>query len=793
MQGRDGHQRELDPRLRREIQRQRRQPPENTVRRRTPARSSRRDARGGGGRPRTRRSPVFILLSVALLAFSVLLAYRLYEIQIVNYAVNAEKATKQHYEKVVETPRRGLIIDSNGVELAGTTYVYRIGITPKDMRSITKNISKDEIAANVAGCLNLTKEAVATEMAKEDKTYIQLKKDVPSSEAEALKAYIDDMDIGGIRIDSEARRYYTNGTLGSQVIGYTRYSEKQLIGQLGIELQYNNVLTGTPGYTYVETDNYSSKGALPFSAPTSLRAQDGQNVVLNLDINIQKIAQEELENAIKTYDITAGGTIIIMNPYTGAVLAMASYPYFSSEDPAACPAGQDAATWDSTLKANIDYLSSQVWRNRAISDTYEPGSTMKALTASMALEEGLTTEKEAMVDAPLHLASWTINCSHVGGHGPETMEQGFWRSCNPIFAQLSLRVGLTRFYQYVRAFGLMGETGVDLPAEGTGILHQNPTEIDMATLSYGESSTVTPLQLATSYCVFANGGNLVQPRIVKAITDSDGNIVKEYQPETIRQVLSESTTARIRELLKGVVLYGTGSAAYVEGYAIAGKTSTSTDDSGDHTISFIAVAPADNPEIVALVVLNKPESKDLTSKGAAKTCGQVVSRTLEYLGVSRQYSDSDISRLNKRTAVPDVTGMTYSEARKALSTLGFQAEAGDTAMGDSTLVKYQYPAAKAELHDKGLVILYPVAAPAEAMVAVPDFTGKTVNECISSAAESGLNIRIVGNCLGVAVSQDPLPTYSTSGAAGGTTNRLKQGSIISISFAAVEEAVAQSG
>ncbi len=800
MRGRDDRHQELDQHLYRARERQLRQQPPPGV------------SRGGTGVRASRQRPAkahhshrrgVVVLCVGLLLFASFLIYRLYQIQIVDNDLNAKLAASQHYKNIPEYPRRGQIMDRNGVELAGTTYVYRIGITPKDMRSITKKITSDEIAAKIAECLGLEKSAVAAEMAKTDKSYIQLKKDVPRAEAEALKAYIKEADIGGIRIDSEPRRYYTNGTLASQVIGYTRFSDEQLIGQLGIELEYNTILTGEPGYTYVETDNYSNKGVLPFSVPTSLRAKDGENIILNLDINIQKIAQEELANAINLYDITSGGTVIVMNPYTGAILAMASYPYFNSSDPAACPEGKDANTWDSTQKASIDYLSSQVWRNRAISDTYEPGSTLKAITASVALEEGLTQEKEMMNDAPLRLYDWTINCAHVGGHGKETMEQGFWRSCNPIFAQLSMRAGVSRFYEYIRAFGFMGETGIDLPAEGTGILHSNPTEIDMATLSYGESSTVTPIQLATAYCVFANGGNLVVPSVVKAITDSAGNIVREVQPETVRKVLSESTTARIRELLKGVVLYGTGSAAYVEGYAVAGKTSTSTDDSGDHTISFAGLAPADNPEVVALIVMNKPKDKSLTSKGASKACGQIISRTLEYMGVSREYSESDVSRLNRQTAVPDVSGKTYAAARKELGALGFCVEAGDAAMGDSTLVKFQWPAANTSLNSKGLVILYPVSAPEESMMVIPDFTGKNVNECLRSAAESGLNIRVTGDCLGVAVSQSPAPTYGKSTAetsetaAAGQANsagpRLKRGSIVEISFAAVEEEVAQTG
>lgn len=808
MRGREIRSLESDKHLYREKQRQQRERQHTR-----PAAPGENGVRGPRIRPNKRhknqphrgRKIGFTAISVVLVFFAALLIYNLYQIQIVNNSAYAEAAADQHYKRVTENPRRGQILDRNGVELAGTTYVYRIGITPKDVYSITQDIGTEEIAANIAACLNMDPALVLAELQKEEESYIQLKKDVPSSEAEALKAYKNEAVLGGIRIDAEPRRYYTTGTLASQVIGYTNYNNDNLVGQLGIEMEYNTLLTGEPGYTYVETDNYQGTGELPFSVPTSLRAKNGQNVVLNIDVNIQKIIQEELQTAVDAYDITSGGTVIILNPYTGAVLGMASYPFFSSSDPTACPPGFESSAWDSSQQASIEYLSSQVWRNRSISDTYEPGSTMKAITAAIALEESLTKESEIMSDAPLSLADWYIRCSHTPDHGTETLQQGFWRSCNPIFAQLALRTGVSKFYEYIRAFGFAATTGIDLPAEESGILHQSPTEIDLATLSYGESSTVTPMQIATAYCVFANGGNLVTPSVVKSITNSAGAIVKENQPETIRQVVSESTATRIRELLKGVVLYGTGSAAYVEGYAVAGKTGTATDDEGDHIISFAGIAPADNPEIVALVVLNEPADDELTSKAAAKTCGTIISRTLEYMGVSREYSDQDVSRLQATTPVPDVSGMTYSAALKALTGKGFQVEAGDAAMGADTLVKYQWPAADTLLHKSGLVILYPVSAPVEEMVVVPDFTGKNVSECMSAATEIGLNIMIVGDCLGIASSQDPAPTFSSEGssAAGSETGtgtetpgqpvQLKRGSIVSISFQTVEEEVAQSG
>jgi stage V sporulation protein D (sporulation-specific penicillin-binding protein) len=713
------------------------------------------------------KAPVIFLMTV-LIVFASFLVFRLYKIQILDYEVNAEKAARLHFREVTEQPRRGSILDRNGVELAGTTYVYRIGITPSDVKSITLDISKQEIAEGIASVLKLETESVLAEMGKTDQSYVQLKKDVPGPEADQLKSWLAKNDIGGVRIDDEPRRYYTNGSLASQVIGFANYDSNTLFGQLGLELQYNSILTGQPGYKYVETDNYS-QGDLPFSVPTSLGAQHGNNLQINLDINIQKIVQEELERAIGIYDITEGGSAIVMDPYTGSVLAMASYPFFDSTDPTVILPDTKLKALDQldispsaeSDEEMIEFLSSQIWRNRAISDTYEPGSTMKSLTAAVAFEEGLASEPDLFDDSPMQVLDWTISCAKKAGHGVETLEQGFWRSCNPVFAQLAQRAGVSRYYSYMQSFGFMNTTGIDLPAEGVGILHESPTELDMVTLSYGESSTLTPIQMLTAFGAFANGGNLMKPTVLKTVLDSDGSVIKDSQPETIRKIMSETTAARIRELLKGVVLYGTGSAAYVEGYSVGGKTSTSTDDFGDHTISFAALAPTENPEIVVLIVLQKPADKATTSTGAARACGQIIGRTLEYLGVAREYSEQDISRLSELHAVPDVVGMTYAEANRVLGVAGMRAEAGEKSMGDQTVVRKQWPESGSSVHVRSLIYLYPADDISEDLVSVPDFTGKTVHESLLSANNSGLNILIDGDCLGVVVRQEPKATYSS--------------------------------
>ena len=703
-----------------------------------------------------------VLFSLLLFAFAGYLVYRLYTLQIVQFAENAEKAAAQHYRKVAEMPERGKILDSNGIELAGTTYVYQIGMTPKDVRSLSENLSREAISDEVAALLELDPAKVDELFADKNAVYVQLKKDVAQDQAKQLIDYLSKHNIGGFAIDSEPRRFYTNGDLASQVLGYTRYDLGNLVGQLGLEMQYNSILTGSPGYTYVETDNYKNKGELPFSVPTSLQAKNGQNLNLTLDINIQRIAQEELADAIRVNDVKDGGSVIVMDPFTGGVLAMASYPFFSSSDPTARPETQSELTWTGSSQEDINFLSSTVWRNRAISDTYEPGSTFKTITTAMALDENLSHESELFSDSPMYVLGQEIHCYTIVGHGTESLQDAFYHSCNPIFAQLAQRLGVKRYYEYIRAFGFREPTGIDLPAEESGQIHLDPTELDMATLSYGESANVTPIQLAAAHSAFANGGNLIRPHLVQSITDRSGAVIRDFQPETVRKVISEQTATRMRELLKGVVLYGTGSKSYVEGYSVAGKTSTSTDEAGDHTLSYISIAPADSPKILTLIILNKPADKKLTSTVAARANGRIITRTLDYLGQARNYSEKDVSRLTKLNEVPDLQGMTLAAARKELVKVGLDLAAADAGMGEQSIIKYQSPAPQAKLHPHGIVFVYPTAGVPDDLVTIPDFTNKTVNECLSAAAISGLNIRIEGDGLGTAVRQSPAPTFKTS-------------------------------
>ena len=729
-----------------------------------------------------------LFIGICVTAFCVYLVFSLYDLQINQYEYYSQLASQQHWKRIQDEPVRGDILDVNGNTLASTTYVYTVGITPSDVRSLTKTIDISEIAENIASTLGLDIQAVNAAVADTQATYIQLAKNLPKDKIDAFQAYIKENNIGGTKVDAVAKRYYTNGSLASQILGYASATDGILVGQLGLESEYNSVLTGKEGYTYVEVDNYTHS-ALPYSSPTTIEAEDGNNVVLNIDQNIQKIAEDACMDVYDVYDVIEGVTAIVMNPYTGAVLGMASYPDFDPNNPIAEPAWVDPAVWSTmTDEDQITLIMSEAWRNRAISDTYEPGSTFKAFTTAIALEEGLTYEDEIFSDAPIPISTVdTISCwkqkTDGTNHGMESLKSAFENSCNPIFVKLSQRIGVDKYYEYVHSFGFYNQTGIDLPEEGVGIFHKAPTKIDLATLSFGESSTVTPLQLANTYCALVNGGTLMTPQIAKCLTDQDGNIVKEFEPEAIRTIFSEDTANRVRKLMEGVVTEGTGSAGYVEGYNVAGKTSTSTTENGEyaglHVLSFCGYAPADDPQIVVLVVVNKPADKTVGSSCATKATANIVSRTLEYMGVPHNYADEDYTKLTTKYTVPGVTGMTYKQAKAILYIDGFTVVDGEVNMNDSDVITAQFPAKDALIYKNGQVVLYASAA-SEAemkMVVIPDFTGKDISECIKEARLSGLNIEIEGNSKGTVVSQTPLsaaaiaagitPTPSPAGTSAG--------------------------
>ncbi|MCQ2466445.1 MAG: transpeptidase family protein [Clostridia bacterium] len=721
-------------------------------------------------------SKIWVILSgIALTLFALFLVNQLYVITIIEHEAHAKASAETQWKFLTYPAERGIIYDANGYALASNTYDYIIQCTPKNFYSSAKEdklVSQDQIIDEFVAVLGIPRDKMETCIMVDPKDTndplfdvggFDLCRNVSAENKEILSSWLSEHSVGGISFRACPQRYYNYGEFASQVIGYAQ-NQGSLNGVYGLEAYYNSVLSGTDGYRYAEVDA-KTEGVLPYSAPTIIDPVNGNNLVLNIDVNIQKIAEDACKSAYDKYAPKEGVCCIVMNPNTGAVLAMVSMPDYDLNDPYGAPYGMDESVWKAMdEESRNNYLYSSVWRNRCISDTYEPGSTFKALTTAIALEENLTYEDEMFSDAPIKVSDIdTISCwmqkSLNYNHDYENLVEAFQNSCNPIFVQLSYRIGVTKYYEYVHMFGFYERTGIDLPAEGVGIFHTQPTNIDMACLSFGESATVTPIQLLNSYCAMINGGDLMVPHVVKYITDSDGNIVDEIEPEVIRTVFSEDTCARVRNMMEKVVKDGTGSAGQVAGYSVAGKTSTSTIETGEekgmHVLSFSCYAPSYNPQIAVLVVLNKPADRSVGSSAAASTAARVVEGTLTYMGVPRLFTVDEYDKMTIKYYVQQVSGMSAANASSKIGANGISTIYGTPEMTADTPVSFTYPGIDATLYSTGVVIMYPEGTTDEDMLrtTVPNLTGKNAVECMQALKDMNLNCNIEGDVTGVCVEQ----------------------------------------
>lgn len=700
------------------------------------------------------------VVAAAVFLYSFYLIYNLYRTTVTDYEKYARAAADEQWTLMTYSANRGMIYDSNLVPLASNTYDFTVICSPKMVTSTI--LTREEIMQGVVSILGVSYEKIDSILPvdvtdkndkRNDVAGCDVVKNVPQETKDEFDKFLKDNKVKGFGFVAVPQRYYNYGSLASQVIGYARNDGVSLNGLYGLEAYYNAVLSGEDGYRYSETDEITG-GVLPYSDATSIAVSDGNNIVTNIDISIQRIAEEAAKEAYEKYDPIDGVCAIVMNPYTGAVYAMVSLPNYDCNDPYAMPFGTSLNEWDlMSADDRVQYVMANAWRNRCVSDTYEPGSTFKSLTTCMAFEENLAREDEMFSDAPIAISSQhTISCwlQKSGGynHGTESLEDAFHNSCNPVFTQLAYRIGLTKYYSYVRMLGFYDKTGIDLPAEGKGIFHSEPTSVDMAVLAYGESSTVTPIQLITSYCAIINGGDLLVPHIVKYITDPEGNIIDEIEPEVVRTVFSEDTCKRVRVLMEGVVSDGTGSAGKVAGYSVAGKTSTSTIDVGElkgaHVLSFSCYAPSYDPKIAVLVVINKPRDHAVGSSSAASTAAKIVEGTLSYMGVERRLTEEEYAQLLKEWYVQEVDGLPASQAASRISVNGLSTLYGTMDMTPDTIIMRTYPDFYHTLYKTGVVVLYPDGITEDQMLTtrVPNMTGMSAIECIEACLKMNLNCKI---------------------------------------------------
>ncbi len=579
------------------------------------------------------------LVTTTLLLF--LLIIRLFYLQLVNGEYLSTLATTQQTTSEIISSKRGNIYDSTGASLAISETVDTITINPAKIvkkKSEETPTYKEFVAKGLSDIFELDYNETL-EKVKSSSSVETIARKVEEDKVNKLKTWMKENKItNGINIDEDSKRYYPYETVASQLIGSCGTDNQ---GLSGIEYSYDSILKGTSGQIVTSTD--AAKGEIPNSVESFVEAEDGYDLTLSIDVNIQRIVEKYLKKGVKKYKCSKGGNCIIMNPSTGDILAMASYPYYDLNSPYTVTS-YDEEEWDKLSKDEKLSEIYAMWRVRSVSEMYEPGSVFKLITAAVALEENITTtdkEKDFYCPGTEVVEDRKIKCwRYYNPHESQTLRQALMNSCNPSFIQLGKRIGTKTLYKYYNAFGFFDKTNVGLSGEAAGIFHdeEDVGAVELATMSFGQRFTITPLQMTTALCAIANDGYLVQPRLVKSMTNSDTGEIIEMSTNTVRQVISSQTSSKLRDMMKSVVEKGTGQNAKIEGYSIGGKSGTSEPTAGNpdagYVTSFAAISPTEDPQLVILLTLYDPDkSNHQGGQTAGPVVKQILTEVLPYLGI----------------------------------------------------------------------------------------------------------------------------------------------------------------
>ena len=720
--------------------------------------------RTGGGPNRMMLRRTLFLLSVCGIAAFIVLAAKLYDIQIVHHDEYEAAAIAQQVRETTVSAARGTLYDRNGRILAISAGVDTIYISPAEIERGHEDA--EAIAKGLSEILGVDHETILKRAQNTKSWYEVVARKVEPEVSEKVREFKAEGGYSGIKIEADTKRYYPNGSLASHVIGFVGLENK---GLGGIEARYDSLLSGKNGYVMRST-TAAGTDMLYSSYEDYVDAEDGQSLSLTIDSTIQYYIEKHLAQAVADYDIQNGAAAICMEVDTGAILSMASLGNFDLNDYQTISAEAEAeirAAAQSDEEYNELYsLAQQLqWRNKAISDTYEPGSTFKIITLAMALEEGVVSENSSFYcGGSMNVLGRgsPLKCWKYGGHGSQSLTQAVQHSCNVAFVNIGQLVGEEKFYEYAEGFGfidrtqdtsqqLTAKTGIDLGGESGSIwwsedVFCNPENLSqLAAASFGQTFNITPIQLITAVSACVNGGRLMKPYLVQSVEDSEGNIVSQTEPELVRQVISEETSATVRKILEQVVgdqKEGTGHNAYVAGYRIGGKTGTSTKTTEEiagnkeYIVSFIGFAPADDPEIAILVLLDDPSSESgiYISGGqmAAPVVGKMMADILPYLGYEPKYTDAELENIDR--PVPEVAGMSLAEAQRALTESGFKSRI----IGEGDTVTDQLPRSGVVIASGSEVLLYAGQSPAPTQETMPDVRGLSYAEAVERLGDIGV-------------------------------------------------------
>ena len=783
---------------------------------------------------RTRTTLLMIVLGVCTF---LALFWKLYDLQINRHDEMWERAVDQQTRSATVPASRGTIYDRNRYMLAVSATAEEVNISPKEIAAFVEKQKqsiedakakaaekgqtytapelRDQtyIARGLSRILEVDQTRIEERMTKTDSMYENIRKKVEQTQADEVRRFINgEIDeegnevpkeqrkkLQGVWMNPDSKRIYPYSSLGANVIGFVNADNK---GGVGLEAKYDSELEGTAGMT-VAAKNAAGTELLYQGYEQIFDAENGDNLVLTMDVNVQAALEKGVEAMVKKFDAKNGATGIVMNVNTGAIVGMASYPNYDLNDYGTLYDDALKAKLEATLAAleaqRMTYSTEEEyeaavsaaesgamqtqWRNKCIDSTYEPGSTFKPITLASGLEEGVINMNSTFnCTGSVKVGKWTIHCSKKGGHGLQTLEKAVGNSCNPAFINIGQRLGGETLYEYMKAFGLTEPTGVDMIGEAKGIISKTSLMNDAASLasySFGQTFNVTPLELIRAQAACVNGGYLYTPYIVDQVLDDEGNVIGQHDSTPIRQVISEETSAKVRQCLEYVVAQGTGKNGQVAGYRIGGKTGTADKTETRNTtkeivVSFMCFAPADDPQYIMLLTMDTPSRTTGTYPSGgnmvAPTASSIMAEILPYLGIEPDYTAEEMAGAD--TAVPNVVGKSAADAKTVLESAGFSCKT----VGSGETVTDQTPAGGAIVPNNANIILYLGAEKSNAPCTVPNVVGKTAAQANQALTDAGLIMKVAGATSATsgnvfAISQDK---------EAGT--ELKAGSVVTVQF-----------
>lgn len=721
--------------------------------------------------------------SLVVMGFMFILAIALvcniFKISVIDNDKYQELANSNQFNSITISANRGSIYSSDGSILAQSATVFKVFIDPQSFNE--KDSDKKDITVDfLAETLDLDEKTIIDKMNMFQTRYQVLKSKVEKPVVDEINEFLTENDISSISTEEDTKRYYPQNDLCASVIGFTNYDGE---GWYGIEAYYDDELSGVDGKVISATDGLQQE--MPYRNEKLYEAQDGNSLVLTIDTTLQYFLEKNLEDMYDKYQLDNRACGIIMNANTGAILAMATCPSFDLNNPSEITDERTLDNLEAILdedertqaEANARELQ---WKNKAITETYIPGSVFKVITSSAAFEEDLISLENDLFycTGVVDVSGTPIKCWNTSGHGNQDFKLALTNSCNPAFIEIGKRLGASNFFHYFEAFGLTEKTGIDLPSEVSSIYASESSlgPVELASSSFGQTNKLTPIEMITAYAAVINGGNLITPYVVQKVLDGDGNVISNTETNVKRQVISEKTSAIMRESLEYVVNTNGGSNAYIKGYRIGGKSGTSQklDEYGDdvmrYVASYVCFAPADNPEIIMLIMADEPTTGEYYGSVVAVPCARsILEEALPYLGYYPEYTDDELETLD--ATVPSVEGTTLYNAKSTLEELDLEYQV----IGNGDMVVTQVPSSGNSIAKGGKIVLYTEANAEQEFVVVPNLVGSSLTQANQLLSSLGLNYVATG----ASAEREDATVYSQSYAEG---EHVAVGTIIELNF-----------